>query len=194
MTIVETPSAAAPQVVPTDSPRPSRLRRAIRPAAILCAAAVLAGCGYQSWLLYQQHRSTLAARAASEAATQYAELLTTANPGTVDRQITELLDRSTGTFHDRYAKQSSELRAMLIANQVTTRGTVIDAAVKSAGATDATVLLFVEQSFSSAVLKKSPGGQVAEAPADVTAMALTLHKDAGRWLVSDVVAGSNSDA
>jgi len=189
MTIAETPSVEAPQVVPTDPPPPSRLRRAIRPAAILCAAAVLAGSGYQSWLLYQQHRSALAGREASEAATQYAELLTTANPGTVDRQITELLDRSTGTFHDRYAKQSSELRAMLIANQVSTSGTVIDTAVKSADATDATVLLFVEQTFSSAVLNKTPGGPIAQAPADVTAMALTLHKDAGRWLVSDVVAG-----
>ncbi len=189
MTLVEAPSVEAPQVGPADSPHRCRLRRAMRLAAILCAAGVLAGSGYQSWLLYQQHRSKLAGREASEAATQYAELLTTASPGTVDRQIIELLDRSTGTFHDRYAKQSSELRAMLIANQVTTRGTVIDAAVKSADATDATVLLFVEQTFSSAALKKAAGGQIAQAPPDVTAMALTLHKDAGRWLVSDVVAG-----
>lgn len=189
MTIVETPSVEVPQVIPADSPHRSRLRRAIRPAATLCAVAVLAGSGYQGWLLYQQHRSTVAAREASEAATQYAVLLTTASPGTVDRQITELLDRSTGTFHDRYAKQSSQLRAMLIANQVSTSGTVIDSAVKSADATDATVLLFVEQNFSSAALKTDSGGQLAQAPPDVTAMALTLHRDGGRWLVSDVVAG-----
>lgn len=189
MTIVETPGVEAPKEIALDSPRRVRLRRAVRSAAALCAAATLAGSGYQSWLLYQQHRSEVAAREASDAAASYAELLTTASPGTVDRQITELLDRSTGEFHQRYAKQSSDLRAMLLANQVTTRGTVVDSAVKSAGATNATVLLFVEQTFTSPALKQAPAGRITEAPPDVTAMAITLRKEAGSWLVSDVVAG-----
>lgn len=166
-----------------------RRPRIARAAALLCAAAVLTGSGYQSWLLYRHHRSEASSREASVAATQYAELLTTASPATVDRQITDLLDRSTGSFHDRYARQSADLRAMLIANQVTTRGTVVDSAVKSADAASAIVLLFVEQTFASAAVKQAPGGRAAEAAPDVTAMAITLHKDAGRWLVSDVVAG-----
>lgn len=189
MTIVETPSVAAPQLMPAASRRRAGWRRAARPAAALGAIAVLAGSGYQSWLLYQQHRSDVAARQACDAATSYAELLTTAGPGTVDRQITELLDRSTGAFHDRYAKQGSDLRAMLITNQVTTSGTVVDSAVKSADAANATVLLFVEQTFTSAALQHTPSGALAEVPPDITAMAITVRKDSGRWLVSDVVAG-----
>lgn len=188
MTIVESPTAEAPQQIAPASPGRGRRRRAARSAAALCATAALAGSGYQSWLLYQQHRSEVSAREASDAAASYAELLTTASPGTVDRQISELLDRSTGTFHDRYAKQSSELRAMLIANQVTTSGIVVDSAVKSADVANATVLLFVEQTFSSAALTQPPSGRIVEAP-DITAMAMTMRKDAGRWLVSDVVAG-----
>lgn len=165
----------------------TRLRRIVRPAAVLCAVGILSGTGYQSWLLYQHHRSAVAGREALDAAASYAVALTTANPATVDRQITELLDRSTGTFHDRYAKQSAELRAMLIANQVTTSGTVVDSAVKSADAATATVLLFVEQTFTSAALKSSD--RIAKAPPDITAMTITLRKEAGRWLASDVMAG-----
>jgi Mce-associated membrane protein len=77
---------------------------------------------------------------------------------------------------------------MLVANQVTTSGTVVDSAVKSADATNATVLLFVEQTFTSAALKQAPAGRP-EAPPDITAMAFSLRKVAGRWLVNDVAAG-----
>lgn len=180
------PEAAVP---PAASPRRVRLRHALRPAAALCAVAVFVSMGYQSLLLYQHHRSEVAAAEALAAAAKYAETLTTANPATIDRQITDLLDGSTGGFHDRYAKQSSDLRAMLLANQVTTSGTVVDSAVKSSDATNATVLLFVEQTFTSAALKGAPAGRPAQPPSDITAMAISLAKVAGRWLVSDVVAG-----
>ncbi|GFG68703.1 hypothetical protein [Mycolicibacter senuensis] len=168
---------------PAVTPRPRRLRRLAAPVAALCAVAVLTGC--QSWLLYQHHRSGVAADEALAAAARYAEILTTANPGTIDQQITSILDGSTGGFHDRYAKQSSDLRALLLANQVTTTGSVVNSAVKSADAGSATVLLFVRQSFSSAAAKGLP----AEPPDDVTPMAITLQKVTGRWLVSDVTAG-----
>ncbi|WP_225396733.1 Mce protein [[Mycobacterium] zoologicum] len=162
----------------------TRLRRIVKPAAALAAIAVLSGAGYQGWLLHQHYRSGVAAREALDAGTQYAEILTTANPGTIDRQITRILDGSTGKFHDRYAKQSSDLRALLLANQVTTRGSVVNSAVKSADARSATVLLFVQQTFSSAKVKGAPG----DPPADVTPMAITLQKVGGRWLASDVAA------
>lgn len=187
MTTVEETEIRAPTEVPTASPRPRRLRRLARPAAALCIIAVLAGAGFQSWLLYCHHRSDVAAREALDAAAKYAEILTTANPGTIDQQIKEILDGSTGGFHERYAKQSSDLRALLLANQVTTSGTVVESAVKSADATKATVLLFIEQTFTSATLKDVPA--VRPAQPDVTAMAITVQKAAGRWLVSDVVAG-----
>jgi Mce-associated membrane protein len=187
MTTVEKPEIGTPTEVPAASPRPRRLRRSARTAAALCIIAVLGGVGFQSWLLYCHHRSGIAAHEALDAATKYAEILTTANPGTIDQQIGEILDGSTGGFHDRYAKQSSDLRALLLANQVTTTGTVVDSAVKSADANNATVLLFVEQTFTSATLKDVPAGRPAQP--DVTAMAITLAKVAGHWLVSDVAAG-----
>lgn len=162
----------------------TRLRRIVKPAAVLTAIAVITGTVYQSWLLYQHHRCGVAAHEALDAAAQYAAILTTASPGTIDGQITRILDGSTGGFHDRYAKQSSDLRALLLANQVTTRGSVVNSAVKSADARSATVLLFVQQTFTSAKAKGAPG----DPPSDVTPMAITLQKVDGRWLASDVAA------
>lgn len=182
MTKAEIIETAEPPVV---SIRRHRLRLIARSAAVLCALGAVSAVGLQSWLLYQHHRSGVAARQAQDAAARFAVTLTTASPDTIDRQIAEILDGSTGGFHDRYAKQSSDLRAMLLANRVTTRGSVVDSAVKSADAANATVLLFVEQNFSSAAVKGGPAGQ----PPDITAMAISLQKAAGRWLVSDVVAG-----
>lgn len=65
----------------------------------------------------------------------------------------------------------------------------VDSAVKSADADNATVLLFVEQTFTSAARKQASSDRIAAAPPDITAMAITLRKAAGRWLASDVVAG-----
>lgn len=183
MTTVEKRDITTPPEVLAASPWPRRLRRLAAPVAALCAIVVLGG--YPSWLLYQHHRSSVAAREALDAATEYAEILTTANPGTIDQQISSILDGSTGGFHDRYAKQSSDLRALLLANQVTTTGSVVDSAVKWADTGGATVLLFVRQTFTSAAAKGAPAGP----PEDVTPMAITLQKVAGRWLVSDVTAG-----
>lgn len=161
-----------------------RLRPLLRGAAVVGAAVFIAGSGYQSWLLWQQHRTDTAAREALEIAQHYAVTLTTADTATVDSQITALIDGSTGDFHDRYAKSSSDLRRMLIANKVTTRGTVLDSAVKSADPHTVTVLLFVNQTFSAPVLADRP----TVPPADLTGMTITVQKVDGRWLVSEVVA------
>lgn len=179
MTTVEKPPIEAP---PDGHESPARRWPRLALAAVW-VIAVLAG--YQSWLLYQHHRTDAAAGEALGTAAEFAETLTTASPATIDQQITGILDGSTGGFHERYATQSSELRALLLANQVTTTGSVVNSAVKSADAGSATVLLFVRQTFTSTTVKGAP----AEPPADVTPMAITLQKVAGRWLVSDVIPG-----
>ncbi|MEZ0362692.1 Mce protein [Mycobacterium sp. pUA109] len=163
------------------------VRRARRWTAIVAAAAVLAAALFEGWLLFQQHRSDVAARAALDAARSYAVTLTTADPATIDHQITAIIDNSTGDFHDRYTKHSAELRGMLLANKVTTRGKVVDSAVKSVTPQQVTVLLFVKQTFTSAALPEWPDGQPGDPPPDVTSMAVTLQKVDHRWLVSNVV-------
>ncbi|PQM45132.1 hypothetical protein C1Y40_04697 [Mycobacterium talmoniae] len=171
--------------------RRARLRgwgqRARRWAAVVAAAAILAGALVEGWLLLQQHRGDVAARQALDAARSYAVTLTTADPATIDHQITEIIDNSTGEFHDRYTKHSAELRGMLLANKVTTRGKVVDSAVKSATPQQVTVLLFVKQTFTSAALPERPDGQPADPPPDVTSMTMTMQKINDRWLVSNVV-------
>ena len=191
MTIVDNePAVGRHQPAETPDPAPSRGRRrrtTQRALAVLGAAAVLVGSGYQSWLLLAQHRNEAAARQALDAARGYAVSLTTADPESIDQQISDIMAGSTGDFHDRYAKRSADLRAMLITNGVSTRGTVVDAAVKSADSHHAAVLLFVKQTFTSSALPDPPAGQSGEVPPDVTGMAITLQKVGDRWLVSDVV-------
>lgn len=163
------------------------VRRSLRWAAALLLAVVLAGAGFAGWALLQQHRKDSAAHAALDTAREYAVTLTTADATTIDQQITKIIDGSTGDFHDRFAKHSSELRQMLLANKVATHGEVVDSAVKSATTHKVTVLLFVKQSFTSAALPAPPPGQPADPPPDVTSMAITMQQVDGRWLVSDVV-------
>lgn len=173
-----------PATTPVGWP-PGRVRRVLRWAAALTLAATLAGAGSTGWLIFQQHRHDVAARQALDAARSYAVTLTTAGPATVDQQITALIDGSTGEFHDRFAKHSSQLRAMLLANNVTTRGEVVDVAVKSATTQQVTVLLLVRQTFTSAAAPDRPDAQ--PAPPDLTGMAMTVQKVHGQWLVSDIV-------
>lgn len=170
-----------------DPPPQQRRRRALRWAGTLGLTGVLAGAGYQSWTLFERHQIDSAAQTALDSAREYAVTLTTADPSTIDAQIARIIDGSTGAFHDRYAKHSTELRAMLLANKVTTRGEIVDSAVKSATAQTASVLLVVQQTFTSATLPAPAPGQPDAPPPDVTSMALTLQKVDGRWLVSNVV-------
>lgn len=169
-----------------ESPLPhQRRRRALRWAGALGLTGVLTGTGYQSWSLFERHQIDSAAQTALNSARDYAVTLTTADPTTIDAQIARIIDGSTGEFHDRYAKHSAELRAIMLANKVTTRGEVIDSAVKAATIQTASALLVVQQTFTSTDLPAPAAGQP-DAP-DVTSMAVTLQKVDGRWLVSNVV-------
>lgn len=151
------------------------LRSGIGVAVVL---AVLAGAAYPGWLLFQNHRRDAAATAALATARDYAVTLTSADPGTVDEKITAIIDGATGDFKDRYTKSSAQLRKLLIDNQVTTAGRVLDDAVKSATPDRVEVLLVVEQSVRNAVMTE-PG-------TDLTPVAITMTKVDGAWLASDV--------
>ncbi len=172
---------------PADPVPPSRriigLPRRVRRWLVVTAAAVLVvGLGCQTWLLVNHHRTDIAARDALSVAERYAVTLTTADPTTIDAQVDALIDGSTGDFRDRYAKHSAELRAMLLANKVTTTGSIVDSAVKSADAHHATVVLLVKQSFTTPAMADQPD----DLSAEVTGMTMVLDNVGGRWLVSEV--------
>lgn len=156
-----------------------RLRPAMRWAAAVAVAAVVAGAGYEGWLLFQQHQKDVAAAQALDAAKKFAVTLTSTDPNAVDQNFTDILGGATGDFKDTYTKASSRLRKMLIDNKVATKGSVVDSAVKSATTNKVEVLLFVKQSITNS---DNPDPHT-----DVTAVTITMENVNGRWLASKVV-------
>jgi Mce-associated membrane protein len=158
---------------------PRWIRPAMRWAAVGVVVAVLAGAGYEGWLLFQQHHKDVATTQALDAAKKYAVTLTSTDPNAIDQNFTDILNGATGDFKDTYSKASSRLRKMLIDNKVATQGNVIDSAVKSVVANKVVVLLFVKQSVTNSA---SPDPRT-----DLTAVTITMEKVNGRWLASKVV-------
>lgn len=189
-------------VVEIDDPPPAP-RRWVRPlirgavAALFVAALIWSGVA--GWMLFSAHQRDSAGREALSAAEGFAIAFTNADPSTIDQRIDEVTKATTGDFRERYVKNISKLRAMLIDNKVTTHGSIVDSAVTSAGTGTVKVLLLVKQSFVSADTPAPPAGAPAppagapappaDLPAEVVAMAITVQKVEGHWLVSKVVPG-----
>ncbi|OBJ69435.1 hypothetical protein [Mycobacterium sp. 1274756.6] len=151
----------------------------LRGGAAVLALALLAGAAWAGRLLVTEHRRDSAATEALGVARDFAVTLTTADPGTVDDKVRAVIDGSTGEFRDRYTKSSAQLRKLLIDNEVATRGTVVDGAVKSAEPTRVEVLLVVKQTVSNSA--------VPEEGTDLVPVAMTMEEVDGRWLASEVV-------
>ncbi|MGV0636244.1 Mce protein [Mycolicibacillus trivialis] len=159
--------------------QPSPWRR--RVAALLVGAVVvgsLGAFGYVGWRLYEVNAATAAGEAALAAAREYAVTLTTLDADDIDSNYTRVLDGATGDFKEAYALGAVQLRQMLIDNQATGNGVVIDAAVKSATKTKVEVLLFVDQSITNAVRT--------EPRIDRNRIQMTMELVDNRWLASQV--------
>lgn len=158
--------------------RKGRRVNVTRWAAAGVLAAVLAGAGYEGWLVFQQHQKDVAAAQALEAAKKYIITLTSVDTNAIDKNFTDVLDGSTGEFKDMYTKSSAQLRQTLIDNKAAAHGSVIDAAVQSATEDKVDVVLFVDQSVSNGA---APAPQL-----DRSRVKMTMEKVDGRWLASKV--------
>ncbi|ORB06979.1 Mce protein [Mycobacterium mantenii] len=155
-----------------------RCRNAVRGVAAGVLAVVLAGAGYEGWLLFQHHQKQVAAEQALDAAKKYILTLTSVDNNAIDKNFADVLDGSTGEFKDMYTKSSAQLRQTLIDNKAAAHGNVIDAAVQSANQDKVDVVLFVDQSVSNGA---APTPQL-----DRSRVKMTMEKVDGRWLASKV--------
>lgn len=158
--------------------RKGRRSNVARWAAAGVLAAVLAGAGYEGWLVFQHHQKDVAAAQALDAAKKYIITLTSVDTNAIDKNFTDVLDGSTGEFKDMYTKSSAQLRQTLIDNKAAAHGSVIDAAVQSATEDKVDVVLFVDQSVSNGA---APAPQL-----DRSRVKMTMEKVDGRWLASKV--------
>lgn len=156
----------------------SRTRKFAVPVLAVLAIAGLVATGILGWQVKQQADKDAAADAGLAAAREYAVALTSVDSNNLDQDFAAVLDGSTGEFKDMYTRSSGQLRQLLMDNQATGEGTVLDAAVKSANTDKVEVLLFIDQTVTNAA---SPDPRV-----DRSRVAMTMDLVDGRWLASRV--------
>ncbi|SON61637.1 hypothetical protein MSIMFI_03153 [Mycobacterium simulans] len=180
---VETPPAQNGESVATvtdddGAGRAARLKTRWLGAIAAAVVLAVAGLGFGGWVLFQEHQRNEAAEEALAAARNYIVKLTNVDSDAVDAKSGDILDGSTGEFKDSYGKSRQQLRQMLVDNQVHTRGSIVEAAVKSATPNKVVVLMFVDESISN---RNSPRSQI-----DHSRIKLTMVKRDGRWVARKV--------
>ena len=164
-------------VADSETTGPSRRRLLIGVLAALVVAG-FAGSGYLGWLVWQDRQVEQAAAQAQTAAVAYAQVLTSIDSNNVDENFTQVLDGSTGEFKDMYTKSSTQLRQLLIDNEASARGVVLESAVQSASQDQVVVLLFVDQSVQNT--------SVPDPRIDRSRIKMTMDYADGRWRASKV--------
>ncbi|MGE2832781.1 tetratricopeptide repeat protein [Mycobacterium sp. SMC-4] len=153
-------------------------RPALWGALVTVFVALLVAVGVLGWQLWQERQVTQAAEQARQAATEYAQVLTSIDSEKVDENFDAVLDGATGEFKDMYSQSSSQLRQLLIDNKASARGVVLESAVQSASEDKAVVLLFVDQSVSNT--------NVPDPRLDRSRIKMTMEYVDGRWRASKV--------
>jgi len=154
------------------------LRRIAAAATALVFVAALAATAYLGWQLKQRNDTAAAGRAALAVAQSYAVTLTSVDTNNIDQNFNQVLNGATGEFKDMYSQSAAQLRQVLIDNKAMSKGTVVDAAIKSATKTKVEVLLFIDQSISNVV---NPQPRI-----DRSRVAMTMELVDNHWLASKV--------
>jgi Mce-associated membrane protein len=154
------------------------LRRVAAAATALVFVAALMVAAYLGWQLKQRNDTAAAGRAALAVAQSYAVTLTSVDTNNIDQNFNQVLNGATGEFKDMYSQSAAQLRQVLIDNKAMSKGTVVDAAIKSATKTKVEVLLFIDQSISNVV---NPQPRI-----DRSRVAMTMELIDNHWLASKV--------
>lgn len=148
-------------------------------AALIAVFLALAGTtGFLGWQLWQERQVARAADEARQAATEYAQVLTSIDSEKVDENFDAVLDGATGEFKDMYSQSSAQLRQLLIDNKAAAHGVVLESAVQSAEKDKVVVLLFVDQSVSNT--------SVPDPRIDRSRIKMTMEHVDDRWRASKV--------
>ena len=119
-----------------------------------------------------------AGRQAQDASADFILALTNVDYRDLDRQRSEVLEKSTGQFKKTYEDSSAQLRQVLAENKSKAEGKVTASAIQSESVDKVVVLLFVDQSVSNVA--------VPDPRQDKSRVKITMEKVDGRWLASDV--------
>ncbi|MGA5544563.1 DUF3329 domain-containing protein [Mycobacterium sp. NPDC051198] len=152
--------------------------RAAGALALIVFVAAVASSGFLGWQHKQHTDVTNAGNAALDTAKSYAIALTSIDTNAIDSNFAQVLNGATGEFKDMYSQSATQLRQVLVDNKATSKGTVVDAAVKSAAKDKVEVLLFVDQAITNVA---NP-----EPRLDRSRIDMTMKLVDGQWLASSV--------
>lgn len=167
----------------TSSERPKRLkhpwrhyaRRSVLPVLLIASLAVSGLLGWKQW---QEHLVKLAGQQAQQAAVAYAQVLTSIDSNKVDDNFRQVLDGATGEFKDMYTQSSVQLRQLLIDNNASAHGVVVDSAIQSESTNKVVVLAFIDQTVANTA---APDPRI-----DRSRIKMTMEKVDGHWRASKV--------
>jgi Mce-associated membrane protein len=145
--------------------------------AIVLALVVLCvvfGIGVRSGQLEEQRRQEVVA-----AARQLVVNLTNLNHDSIDNNVKNLLDGTTGDFQRQFQTGSSTFAMVVKEGKVVSTGEVRSAGVDNLSPTDADVLVAVHSTVRNSAV---PSGEARD-----YRLAVTLRNQEGRWLVSNVI-------
>lgn len=157
---------------------PVTRRGLLIPLLVVLVLAMTAGIvvlGLQAKADNDIEAAGLAAQAAAET---YAVALTSIDSKDLDSDFATVLDGATGEFKEMYSRSSTQLKQLLIDNDATGQGTVVDSAIKSASADKAEILLFVDQTVTNSA---APEPRI-----DRSRVLMTMERVDGRWLAAEV--------
>ncbi len=144
---------------------------------VTASTAVVAG-GIGGYSAYQEHQIREGHRAASAAARQVVVDFLTISAASVTRDLSQVLDGSTGEFRKQYQAGMSEVRTAVVENKVASTGRVLRSGVVSGDADSAVVLVAVDARITNV---RSPKGRKAHYRVQVD---MVYDESRDRWLVS----------
>ena len=168
---------------PATDERPPRPRRRVRFSRVIAygllpalALLIASAAGYLKWQDATLREGRAAHPPSVQAAVDGTVALLSYRPETVDKDLEAAKSRLTGTFLDAY---TSLTRDVVIPGakqkQISATATVAAAALTSATATHAAVLVFIDQTV--IVGKTAP-------TSTASSVRVTVDKIGGRWLIS----------
>ncbi|MGV0836863.1 Mce protein [Mycolicibacterium thermoresistibile] len=178
VTAEESTTDSSPADAPTADEPARRRKWPLIAAATTVVVALLALSGYLGWQVWQDRQVDQAADAAQQAAVEYAEILTSIDSAAVDENFAQVLDGATGEFKDMYSQSSTQLRQLLIDNEASARGVVLESAVQSASKDEVVVLLFIDQTVSNT--------HVPDPRVDRSRVKMTMQHVDGKWRAAEV--------
>jgi Mce-associated membrane protein len=97
---------------------------------------------------------------------------------TIDRDLTRVLDGSTGKFKEQFERAKDQLKALVVQRKTVSSGRVLSAGVVRADAESATLLVAADRTVTDTT---SPQGQVGH-----DRWKVEMEKRGGKWLVAEL--------